>query len=170
MAVRDRELVEKIGRITAEEVRADYQQTAAGREPVSAGELAYEVLPPQDAVPAVTLENNLSKLLLNARGKVVGVVDKATGKNHGATAAANFVTIRKGSATERPTACTRDGDKLIFTFRRSGATAQVNVTAKPRYFVCELTAVSDPEIPVATVLRDVLQLRPDRWIADHLNT
>jgi hypothetical protein len=135
--------------LTAEEVLADYQRTAAGRGPVAAGQPAYEKLPVKAAAPAVTLENELTRLLLNARGQVIGLVDKATGKNHVAQVPGDFVRIKKGGVWYRPSACTQEGGKLTFAFRKSRLTAEVKVNVKPRYFVFELAAVSDPGIDEA---------------------
>jgi len=137
--------------LTAEEVLADFQRTAAGREPAGAGQQAYEKIPAKAAAPAVTLDNDLTRLLLDARGRVVGLVDKATGKNHCAQVPGYFVTIRKGGVTYRPSACTEDSGKLTFAFRKIGVTAQVKVSVKPRYFVFELAAVSDPEVDEAVL-------------------
>lgn len=136
---------------TSEEVLADFQRTAAGRAPATAGEPAYEKIPAKAPVPAVTLDNDLTRLLLDARGRGVGLVDKATGKNHCAPVPACFATIKKGGVTYRPSACTNAAGKLTFAFGKSGITAEVKVGIKPRYFVFELTAVSDPEVDEAVI-------------------
>ena len=83
--------------LTPDEVLADFsrQRPGGGRSVLA----SRPISPATDAVPAVTLDNDLSRLLLDARGKVIGLVDKATGKNHCASAPASFVTIRKGSTT-----------------------------------------------------------------------
>ncbi len=132
--------------LSADEILADFQRTAAGRDPVPAGRAAYEKLPPQPLVPAVTLENDLARLFLDARGRAVGLVDRATGKDHGAPTPARFVTVTKGGVAEQASACHREGDRLVFTTARSGITAAVQVTVKPRYFVLELVEVSDPAV------------------------
>ena len=103
------------------------------------------------AVPAVTLDNDLTRLLFDARGRVIGLVDKATGRNHSAPPPAYFATIAKGGVTYRPSSCTYDGGKLALAFGKSGITAQVKVGIKNRYFVFELAAVSDPEVDEAVI-------------------
>ena len=137
--------------LTAQEVLTDYQRTAAGRGPAGPGEPAYKKLATKAAVPAVTLDNDLSRLLLDGRGRVIGLVDKATGKNHSAPAPGYFATLRKGGVTHRPSACTEAGGKLTFAFGKSGLTAEVKVSVKPRYFVFELAAVSDPAVDEAVI-------------------
>jgi hypothetical protein len=137
--------------LTPEEVFADFQRTAAGRGPAGAGAPAYEKIPPKAAVPAVTLENDLTRLSLDARGRVIGLVDKATGKNRCAPAPADFATIKKNGVTFRPSACTNDGGRITFAFGKSGITAQVKVSVKQRYFVFELAAVSDSAVDEAVL-------------------
>jgi len=137
--------------LTLEEVLADYQRTAAGREPAAAGKQAYEQIPAKPLAPAVTLENDLTRLQLDARGRLISLVDKVTGKNHSAQVPAYFVTIKKGGITYRPSACTGDSGRLTFNFRKSGITALVKVTVEPRYFVFELTAVSDSDVDEAVL-------------------
>jgi hypothetical protein len=131
--------------LTAEEILAEFRRTAAGRGPAVAGAPAYEKIAAAAAVPAVTLDNDLTRLLLDARGRVIGLLDKATGKNRSAPLPGDFATIRKGGVTYRPSSCTNDGGKLTFAFGKSRVTAQVKVSVKPRYFVFELTALWDPD-------------------------
>ena len=113
--------------LTAEEVLTEYQRTAAGRGPAVAGGPAYEKIAAAAPVPVVTLDNDLTRLLLDARGRVIGLLDKATGKNRSAPLPGCFATIRKGGVTYRPSSCTNEGDKLTFTFGKSRVTAEVKV-------------------------------------------
>ena len=137
--------------LTPEEVFGDFQRTAAGRGPAGPGERAYEKIVAKAAVPAVTLDNDLTRLLLDARGRVIGLVDKATGKNHCAPVPGYFATLRKGGVTYRPSACNADGGMLTLAFGKSRVTAQVKVSVQPRYFVFELAAVSDPDVDEAVL-------------------
>jgi hypothetical protein len=132
--------------LTAEEVLADFRRTAVGRRPAVVGEPPFEKIAAKAAAPAVTLDNDLTRLQFDARGRVIGLIDKTSGKNHAASVPACFVTIGKGGQTYRPSACTYDRDRLTFTFRQSGVTVQVKVGVKRRYFVFELASVSDPDV------------------------
>lgn len=157
--------------LTAEEVLAEYQRTAAGREPTATGEPAYENIPSQPPVPAVKLDNDLTQLILDARGRVIAMVDKATGKNHCATVPARFLSIKKGQMIDSSSACSSVGDKLAFTLRKSGITADVRVTVKPRYFVFELTSLSDPDVDDVVLGRLAVDLAKDMsasvaWASD----
>jgi hypothetical protein len=137
--------------LTPAEVLAEFRRTAAGRGPADAGQQAYQRIPAKAAPPAATLENDLARLLIDARGRVTGFVDKATGKNHCAPVPACFATITKGGVTDRPTACSDDGGKLAFAFRKKAVTAQVKAGAQRRYFVFELAGVSDPDVDEAVI-------------------
>ncbi len=137
--------------LTPEEVLAHFNRTAAGRSPAGAGEHAYEKVPARPAVPSVTLDNDRTRLLLDARGRVIGLVDKATGRNHSAQPPAYFATITKGGVTYRPSSCRYHGGKLALVFGKSGITAQVKVSIKNRYFIFELTAISDPKVDEAVI-------------------
>lgn len=132
--------------LSAEEVLASYQAGAPTRGPVAAGETLYTKLPVKLSKPAVVLENKLTRLSLDSRARVIGLVDKATGKNHCSQPSTDFVSLRKAGSSYRPSACTYKDGKLNFIFGRSGITAEVKVTNKDRYFVLELLSVSDPEI------------------------
>ena len=103
------------------------------------------------AVPSVTLDNDLIRLLLDARGRVIGLVDKATGRNHCAPLSGSFATIKKGGVTYRPSSCTYDGGKLALAFGKGGVTAEIKVGVKNRYFVFELAALSDPNVEEAVI-------------------
>ena len=137
--------------LSAAEVLASYQAGATGREPAKPGEKAYETIPPKPTVPAVILENDLSKVMLDSRARVIGLVDKATRKDFCSTSLANFVTIQKAGVTYRPSACSYRAGVLNLTFGRSSVTAQVKVGVKQRYFVLELVSVSDPEVSEAVL-------------------
>ena len=132
--------------LTPEEVLADYRRTAAGRGPAGAGERLYEKIPTKPPVPVVTLENDQTRLLLDNRGQVLGLVDKATGRNHEAQPSTCFATIRKGGKTFRPSSCNYDGSNLNLAFGKSGVKIQVKVGVKKRYFVFELASLSDHDM------------------------
>jgi hypothetical protein len=137
--------------LAPEEVLAEFKRTAAGRGPAGAGEHAYEKIAAKAAVPSVTLDNDLIRLLLDARGRVIGLVDKATGRNHCVPLSGSFATIKKGGVTYRPSSCTYDGGKLALAFGKGGVTAEVKVGVKNRYFVFELAALSDPNVEEAVI-------------------
>ncbi|MBI5833932.1 MAG: hypothetical protein HZB16_16690 [Armatimonadetes bacterium] len=127
--------------LTPEQVLADYRAGAPQRTSV-----AYAPMPTVPAKPAVTLETRSARLLLDQRGRVVGLVDRATGRDHGGQPAVDFVSIRRGGTTFRPSACGYRDGVLSFTFGRSGVSARVKVTDRGRYLVCELLSVSDPQV------------------------
>ncbi len=102
-------------------------------------------------MPSVTLDNDLIRLLLDARGRVIGLVDKATGRNHCVPLSGSFATIKKGGVTYRPSSCTYEGGKLALAFGKGGVTAEVKVGVKNRYFVFELAALSDPNVEEAVI-------------------
>ncbi len=132
--------------LTPAEVLAGYQAGATAHGPVPAGEPVDKKLPVAPPTPAVVLDNRLLRLSLDARGRVVGLVDKATGQDHCAQPSVDFATIRTGGASYRPSSCTYRDGQLTLQFGRSGVTAQVKVTNRDRYFVFELLSVSDAAV------------------------
>ena len=150
--------------LTAAEVLASYQATAAGHDPVKPGEKAFEKIPAKPATPAVTLENDQTKLLLDDRARVIGLVDKTTRKDYCSTTPANFATIQKAGVAYRPSSCSYHDGKLNLVFGRSGVTAQVKVGVRKRYFVFELASISDPE--VTEVVLGGLAVGPSKNVSD----
>ncbi len=132
--------------LSGEEVAACYADELAGREPPVAGQQAYELTPVQAPQPAVALESDLARVLLDKRGRVVGLIDKATGADYCADPYHPFATVKKGTATYRPSSCSLEGDRLTLEFGRLGAAAQVRVTGRGRYLVLEVLSVGDPEV------------------------
>ncbi|MCE5241413.1 LamG domain-containing protein, partial [bacterium] len=131
--------------LSAAEVAAAYAAGAATHAAAGPGEAPYVKIPAPPAQPAFTLENKLTRVALDRRGRVVAFVDKATGQDHCARPPMDFVTIKRAGITYRPSACTYRAGVLDFTFGKSGLTAQVKVTPKDRCFVLEVASVSDPE-------------------------
>ncbi|MBI2299825.1 MAG: LamG domain-containing protein [Armatimonadetes bacterium] len=132
--------------LTAAEVLASYQALAPSHGPAAPGVPAYTRIPAPAARPAVVLENRLARLVLDKRARVVGLIDKSTGRDHVSSSPVDFVSIRKGGTGYRPTSCTYRDGKLTLGFGRSGVTATVKLTNRDRYFVIELLSVSDPEV------------------------
>ena len=132
--------------LSPDEIMATYAQGASTRGPVAAGEKLYEKLPAQVAAPAVTLENDTVKLLLDRRARVIGFIDQASGKDHCAKTFVDFATATKDGKVYRPSSGVYRNGTLTLTFGRSALTAEIKVTVKERYFVLELSSVSDPAV------------------------
>ena len=137
--------------LSAEEVLASYQAGAPSRGPVAPGQQVYTRLPVQPIKPTIALENRTTRLLLDDRARVVGLIDRATGKDHCARPSVDFVAIRKAGVSYRPSSCSYRDGKLSLLFGRSGITAQVKVSDKGRYSVVELLSLSDPEVEEVTL-------------------
>ena len=98
----------------------------------------------------MTFDNTLTQLSLDARTRH-WPGRQGHGQEPLRPVFARFLTLKQDGRTESASACSRDGDTLTFSLRKSGVTAQVRATVKPRYFVFEWLSLSDPEVDEAVL-------------------
>jgi hypothetical protein len=97
--------------------------------------------------PAVLLENADFSCRLGSTGRILGFIDRRTGRDYCAQPGIRpCLTVTKRGVCYEPTACSYDGSKLSLGFGPAGAEIVVNVSCKGRYLVLEIASVSDPQV------------------------
>ena len=150
--------------LTAEEVRMAYEKEA-GRRTLAAGEKAYEAItvPAQPVPPAVTLENASARLTLDSRGRVLGLVEKASKKDLAAKPQTYLVTLKKAGREYRSRACSFRQGRLTVEFPGALGSVVLAVEAKPRWFTFKVLSVSDPEVDEVAFLN--LRAQPAKYVS-----
>ena len=138
--------------LAAEEILAGFAAESPRR--TAEGQAAYELIPQPaqgGAVPMATIENQLAKLEVDARGRCIALVDKRSGQNLLTGALPMATLARKGKAVNARSCSYSDG-KLRFGFGKGKETVVVGVTAKNRYFTFEVLAVDGEGVDRVTFL------------------
>jgi hypothetical protein len=138
--------------LTAEEVLESF--TAESPRRTAPGPVAYEPVPPTaqpGGVPMATLETQLARLEIDARGRCRALVDKQSGRNL-LSAALPMVTMNSPGRAASARSCEYADGKLRFDFGKGKGTVLVGVTAKDRYFTFEVLAVQGEGVQSVTFL------------------
>jgi hypothetical protein len=132
--------------LSAEEVRASYAAEAPRRTSPQAA--AYQVVP-ATSQPIATIENQLAKLELDARGRATALIEKRSGRNL-LTASAPLVTVKVQKATLRPRACSYADGRLRFEFGKNQPQVVVGCASKAQYLTFTVLGVEGPEVDALT--------------------
>lgn len=133
--------------LSAEEIAAEYAATAKGRAGVQ--RVVYRTAP-ATSPSAGTLENRVTKLEFDVRGRLTALIEKRSGQNL-LTTTAPLATLQAKGRTLNPTACELVDGQLRLRFG-SAARAAVTVAAADQYLVFEVAAVEGDEIDSFTFL------------------
>lgn len=151
--------------LSADEVRMSFDKEADTRmKPLAPGEKPYEkiVTPTQAEKTAVTLENQQVRLLLDAKARVVGIVDRKSGKDYAAKTPPYFALLRKDGKEYRPTACALNQGQLRVDFGKNGS-AVLDVNGKKQYFVVKVRSVTGDDVESLSYLS--VRVKPAKQVS-----
>lgn len=146
--------------LSAEEIGASYTGESPRRS--AAKPTAYQRIPATPQI-AVTIENPLVKLQLDARGRGIALIEKSTGRNLLAKALP-IATLQVPGRTLRPTACTFADGQLRLQFNRGEAQALIGCAAKDKYLTFTVQAVEGRDVESLSFLTLVVQ--PGKYASD----
>ncbi|MBI4580335.1 MAG: hypothetical protein HY718_11575, partial [Planctomycetes bacterium] len=95
---------------------------------------AAEASRPADSLAPIMFENKLTRLMLNASGEVLGLVDRRSGTDFADHARPiEFAVVHAGPKEHPVTGAVQAGDRLRLTFGEAG-TAELRVAGRGTYF------------------------------------
>ena len=102
---------------------------------------------PNRVADPVVLENDYVRYVLQSDGRILGFVDKQTGKDYCAASGQRAVMVLKlGTTSYLPSACRYADGKLTVQFEEAHVTVVAKVTCENHYLVLEVESVSDPQV------------------------
>ncbi|MCK4325255.1 hypothetical protein KAW55_00695, partial [bacterium] len=101
----------------------------------------------------IVFENNYVKYVIAGNGGNINFIDKATATDYcPAHPVGSFICLKKNGTSYTPSRCTFVNSEIHAEFDETGVSAVVRVTQKERYFVFELTSISDNDIDEFVIL------------------
>ena len=102
---------------------------------------------PNRVADPIVLDNDYIRYVLQSDGRILGFVDKQTGKDYCAASGQRAVMVLKlGTTSYLPSACRYADGKLTVQFEEAHVTVVAKVTCKNHYLVLEVESVSDPQV------------------------
>ncbi|MDD4870298.1 MAG: hypothetical protein PHR77_07035 [Kiritimatiellae bacterium] len=127
--------------LTESEIKTSYAKEANKRTEVQvSGSKPYTKLV-TSVKPAITLKNRYTTLMLDKKTRVIGLVDRSTGKDiHNGDQP--LVTVRAGGKEYKPSSCSYCDGKLMVDFGKSGINAVIKFDAIKGYYRAEVLSVT----------------------------
>ncbi len=122
---------------------------------------------------AISFQNKYVKLNIEKDGRVSGLFDRTSGKNHAISPAGYIAGIKQNDTVLTVNSAVKTKDGLLLGFANTSTTANIKVTVKPNYLVFEVSSVSDNTIQEFTFLDIKLihqtNTSPFSWAAISMN-
>lgn len=132
--------------LSADEVQASYTAEAPRRTSPQA--VAYQAVPAASQ-PSATIENSMTRLEIDARGRATALIEKRSGRNL-LTAPAPLATVKVQGAIRRPRVCTYADGKLRFGFGKDQPQVVVGCASKAQYLTFTVLGVEGPSVDALT--------------------
>ena len=95
----------------------------------------------------IVLENDYVRWVIGADGRNLGLVDKATGKDYRAAAAAPMFSVVRGGQNLLPGSVRLSNDILTVAYPDDGIEVQMKVVTREHYFTFEVVSVKEDLLP-----------------------